>query len=157
MFEFFTNGILHHMGQPVENIHKSLVSNVKRLRVEKGYSQELLAEKADISVFAVQSIESGRRWPEMKTLRAIAKALTVTVDYLVTLHNDEKNITTMQAISVIRLKLLSLEELERVPDDILEMLKHLKTDDFDIIRVFLEKITLNYKKDHSEATKKQRA
>lgn len=141
------------MAQELENIQKTLIANVRRLRRQHDWSQETLAENSALSLFTIQSIESGRSWPEMTTFRAVAGALGVTPDDLL----STGRITSMEAIDLIRLKLLALEELERVPDDILDMLKTLKTDDFDIIRIFLQKITLKYDKQDSEKDKKQRA
>ena len=61
-----------------------LADSVKRLRKERGLSQDQLARKADITYTTLAKIESGvNQNPTIKTLQGIAKALDVTLDELV--------------------------------------------------------------------------
>ena len=61
-----------------------LADSVKRLRKERGLSQDQLARKADITYTTLAKIESGANQnPTIKTLQGIAKALDVTLDELV--------------------------------------------------------------------------
>ena len=53
-------------------------------REHRGLSQERLAEAADLSKAYVSQIESGKRTGSARTLRALAKALTVPIDALPT-------------------------------------------------------------------------
>ena len=50
---------------------------LRRLRLEKIGARELLAVKADLSVSAIASYESGHRRPTADTLERIAAALRV--------------------------------------------------------------------------------
>ena len=53
--------------------------NVARIRNEKGFSQDTLAEKANLDRTFVSGIERGLRNPGIKTVLRIAKALEVSV------------------------------------------------------------------------------
>jgi len=56
---------------------------VRAWREHRGLSQERLAEAAGLSKAYVSQIESGKRTGSARTLRAVARALTVTVDALI--------------------------------------------------------------------------
>lgn len=51
--------------------------NVRRARIEKGLTQEELAERAGTSQFYVSSLEAGRRNPTVVTVLELAQALGV--------------------------------------------------------------------------------
>lgn len=51
-----------------------------KIRKSRGYTQEQLAEKADITSLSVAYIEQGRRWPRLSTIHKLAKCLGVSVD-----------------------------------------------------------------------------
>ena len=59
-------------------IRKTFAKNLKKLRLDKGLTQELLAEKLGISVRYVQQLE-GKNTPNVKidTLEILAKELKV--------------------------------------------------------------------------------
>ena len=54
-----------------------LSKNVKHFRVNSGFSQEELAEKAGISVPFLGAIERGEKWPSPITFAGIAEGLGV--------------------------------------------------------------------------------
>jgi transcriptional regulator with XRE-family HTH domain len=56
-----------------------LGKNIKFLRTGKGLTQAVLAEKADISIIFLSSIERGTKYPKPDVLARIAKALDVEV------------------------------------------------------------------------------
>lgn len=58
---------------------KAFGKRVAAVRRDRGITQDVLADKADISSLTVSYIESGRQWPRLATLKKIAKALDVTV------------------------------------------------------------------------------
>lgn len=60
---------------------------LQQLRKQKGLTQEQLAEELFVSRTAVSKWESGRGYPNIDSLKAIAKQFTVTVDEL--LSGDE--------------------------------------------------------------------
>lgn len=52
------------------------------VRRAKGFTQESLAEKAEVTALTVSYIEQGRQWPRIATLHKLAKSLSVPVDEL---------------------------------------------------------------------------
>jgi len=63
------------------NISKSnIAKNIKKLRQEKGISQDRLSKLADLSLNTIVTIEAGNNPnPTIETLEKIAKALGVSV------------------------------------------------------------------------------
>lgn len=57
--------------------------NVKKIRMEKGLTQERLAEDAELSLTAVQKLETGQSGLRLETLIRIALVLGVSLDILV--------------------------------------------------------------------------
>ena len=75
-----------------EEVRQTLAKNIKKYRAQKGFSQAQLAEKADISLPFMSSIEQSSKWPYPDTLAHIAAALGVDVsDLFSTGKNDAKN------------------------------------------------------------------
>ncbi|MSU57465.1 MAG: XRE family transcriptional regulator [Pedosphaera sp.] len=56
--------------------------NVARIRDNRGFSQDKLAEKADLDRTYLSGIERGVRNPGIKVVIRLARALGVTVDQL---------------------------------------------------------------------------
>ena len=65
----------------------TLGEKLKKLRTDKGFTQEELAEALYVSRTAVSKWESGRGIPNIESLKAISKCFSVTVDEL--LSSDE--------------------------------------------------------------------
>lgn len=63
-------------------IRKSLGKKIKKLRKEKGLSQEKLSWEVGLNRGYIGFIERGERNPSIETLTKIAKALKVTLDEL---------------------------------------------------------------------------
>lgn len=64
--------------------NNKITNNFKKLRAQKGYSQERVARLADLSLNTVIRIESGvNKNPTIETLTKLAKALEVNVDDLI--------------------------------------------------------------------------
>lgn len=58
---------------------ETLSRNIKNFRKEKTWTQEKLAEEAELSPQAINAIEGKRRWPGEETVSQIATALDVEV------------------------------------------------------------------------------
>jgi transcriptional regulator with XRE-family HTH domain len=63
--------------------------NVKHLRVERGMTQEQLAEQSGFTQQYISDLERGKRNPTVVSLLELAQALGSTPIYLIT-PNDEK-------------------------------------------------------------------
>lgn len=61
---------------------KAFGKRLAEVRKSRGMTQEVLAEKLDISTVSVAYLETGRRWPRLITLHRIANALDVKVGEL---------------------------------------------------------------------------
>lgn len=57
--------------------------NLRRLRKDKGYSQERLAEKSGLSRAAYRNIETGKSEPRVSSLQSVAAALEIPIQRLV--------------------------------------------------------------------------
>lgn len=67
-----------------------LGQNIKRLRKEKGISQEALADAIGVSRQAVSKWETGATYPDTENLLALAKLFGITVDELAETKTNEK-------------------------------------------------------------------
>ena len=56
-----------------------LSRRIADVRKQKGYTQERLAEEADLDRVALANIETGRRRPTVTTLYKLAKAMNIDV------------------------------------------------------------------------------
>lgn len=61
----------------MENIVEILGNNIKKLRKERNWTQEYLAEQAGISVPFMTQIELARKQASLEVIEKIAKALNV--------------------------------------------------------------------------------
>ena len=64
------------------DIRQRLGRNIRRLRVELGYSQEVLADEADIHRTYISDLERGARNPTISVVAKIAEALQVSAGTL---------------------------------------------------------------------------
>ncbi len=60
-----------------KEIQECLGENIKRLRVERGYTQLEFAAKTELSISFLQNIEAGKRWVGPETIRTLARHLKV--------------------------------------------------------------------------------
>jgi transcriptional regulator with XRE-family HTH domain len=63
---------------------------IKELRIQKGMTQEELAEKTEVSTRTIQRIENGEVDPRAYTLQMIAKALEVDFSMFIVNEPDER-------------------------------------------------------------------
>ena len=83
----------------------TLAEKLNEARRQSGLSQEQLAEKLSVSRSAIAKWESGKGMPDVENLKAIAKLLNVSVDYLL---NDG------EAKDIIQIKeAINLDEYEK--------------------------------------------
>lgn len=56
---------------------------LKSLRIEKGFTQEKLAELSNLDVTFISKMENGKLQPSLTTIFSISKALGVKASYLI--------------------------------------------------------------------------
>ena len=65
-----------------KDILKVIGERIQKARIEKGYTQEYVAEKIDKSIDILRSIENGRSVGSVETLLNICNILEITLDYI---------------------------------------------------------------------------
>lgn len=90
---------------------------IQKLRMEKGWTQEELAEKVGTSQKHLSQIEIGCHSMKVDTIAAIAKYLGVSVDYLIADFTDSKNESTLKVI-MDDIRGMSPKQLEMLRENI---------------------------------------
>ena len=70
---------------------------IARIRKDRGYSQQQLADKLNLSKQAVSNYETGKREPDYVTLEAIADALNVPITMLISPEEKEEALNAIYA------------------------------------------------------------
>ena len=88
----FTNCILYQLlsittrdillGVDMSTISERLGTNIRRIRLEKGFTQKEFCKKVGLDAAYLSNIENGNMNPTVATVEKIAKALGVQVDEL---------------------------------------------------------------------------
>lgn len=66
---------------------------LKSLRIEKGITQEKLAELSNLDVTFISMLENGKRQPTLSTIFTLSKALEVEASFLIVQVENYKNLT----------------------------------------------------------------
>ena len=109
--------------EPMENIRIVLAENMRLLRKQARISQDVLAERAGLSIGMIKNVELGNRWPLPATTEAIAKGLGVTISELFASKPKENIKTKAPPMSEFVNILLT------IPDEIYELARDLKGDE----------------------------
>ena len=70
--------------------NKSIAKNLVYQRKSKGYTQEELSEKTQVTVRTIQRIEKGEVSPHLQTIKLLATALDLEVEDLLPLENPKE-------------------------------------------------------------------
>ena len=70
---------------------------ISKVRKDRGYSQQQLADKLNLSKQAVSNYEMGKREPDYVTLEAIADALNVPMTMLISPEEQERALNEIYA------------------------------------------------------------
>ena len=97
-------------------LERLVIDNIKRIRKEKGISQEKLAEACNTATSYIGLMEIYKNVPKLSTIERIAKALNV--DPLV-FFQDKAKIPLEQEIEIQNKKKTILLYIEKEIDDIL--------------------------------------
>lgn len=78
---------------------KSIGNNIKLARLKKGYTQEVLAEKCDVSTKYISALETGSTSGSIPLIMDICNILDVTPNYIFNKVLKEKDLNdTIEAI-----------------------------------------------------------
>jgi len=97
-------------------LERLVIDNIKRLRKDKGISQEKLAEFCNTATSYIGLMEIYKNVPKLSTIERIAKALGV--DPLM-LFQDKKEISSDQELEIQNKKKAILSSIEKEIDKIL--------------------------------------
>lgn len=103
----------------------------KRLRIEKGMSQDQLSKAIGVSRSAIGMYEQGKREPDFETLEVIADFFNVNMDYLL----GRSNIQTPQLKKQIKDYVMVFDDVE------IELLEALRKSD-DTTKEMIQRILL---------------
>ena len=103
------------------SIEHIVIDNIKRIRKEKGISQEKLAEYCDTSTSYIGLMETYKNIPKLSTIERIAKVLNVPVQSLFLSESGMHQ----SNISPELKKIIKKELIETVSDKLDELLKML--------------------------------
>ena len=95
---------------------------IKQIRIEKGFSQEKLSEKIDISPRHMCTIENGNSFPSLETFVKIAQVLDIDINdffNLTPMNNDKLRTEIYELIQTS-----SIPELHLIKDLIIAVKKH---------------------------------
>lgn len=104
-----------------------------KLRTQYGYSQEVLAEKLNISRQAVSKWELGTTLPETDKVIAISDFFAVSTDYLL---KDNFQLNNNESLDRVVLKFLgSAQDMEHISKELVDIMKDGIIDDEEKIKM----------------------
>lgn len=84
-------------------LNSEIGKRIRTMREHNGYTREILAEYADVSVQFLADIETGRKSMTTYTLYKMSEALHVTTDYIIygrtTTEHSSQIIATLETLS----------------------------------------------------------
>jgi transcriptional regulator with XRE-family HTH domain len=102
---------------PVDTLPKLIGAKIRQIRTRLGWTQEYLAEKADMDFTSIGAAERGIRNLSLKSLARVADALSVPIEELVRLPKDTR-ISSEKEIAIhevrVMLKDMDLEQLKLI-------------------------------------------
>ena len=88
--------------------------NVRKIRMEKGLTQERLAEETELSLAAIQKLEAGQSGSRIETLIRIAITLGVSLDILTDISEADEEYRFQQEAAYLLFKDKAVNELKFV-------------------------------------------
>lgn len=109
---------------------KTLGKKIRLLRHQKGWSQEDVAKKLDISIPAFSKIETGITDINLSRLEQISVLFNMTVVQLLTFNDTEENQKFVNELELVNKKLMDREteviDLQKKVIELFEELRHSK-------------------------------
>ena len=88
--------------------------NVRKIRMEKGLTQEQLAEETELSLAVIQKLEAGRSGSRIETLIRIAVTLGVSLDSLTDISEADEKYRFQQEAAYLLFRDKTVNELKYV-------------------------------------------
>jgi transcriptional regulator with XRE-family HTH domain len=114
--------------QLIKSTMKTLGKKIRLLRHQKGWSQEDVAKRLDISIPAFSKIETGITDINLSRLEQIANLFEMTVVQLLTFSDSEQEQKFVSELEVINKKLMDREteviDLQKKVIELFEELRH---------------------------------
>ncbi len=128
---------------PTDHIRLLFGLKLRQLRIDKGISVSELAQKAGLSISYITEIEKGRKYPKADKIAALANAMQVDYDSMVSLKLSKKlepisDLLKSKFLTEIPLELFGID-----PADLLELLAEAPAKVSAMIRTFMD-IALSY-------------
>lgn len=103
------------------------------LRTQSGYSQEVLAEKVNVSRQAISKWELGLTLPDTDKIVALSKVFDVTIDYLL---KDEIKVSRDDSLDRLVLKFLgSAQDMDDISKELVDIMQDGIVDEMERKRV----------------------
>lgn len=106
-----------YLDMNIELDFKEIGARIQKLRTDRKMTQAELAERIDTNQKHLSRIECGYHRSTLDAIVAIAKALDISVDYLIADFNDSKNASTLQVI-LNEIRDMTPKQLEMLRDNI---------------------------------------
>jgi transcriptional regulator with XRE-family HTH domain len=109
---------------------KALGKKIRLLRHQKGWSQEDVAKKLDISIPAFSKIETGITDINLSRLEQISTLFEMTVVQLLTFNDEEQDQKIINELEIVNKKLMDRDaeviDLQKKVIELFEELRHSK-------------------------------
>jgi transcriptional regulator with XRE-family HTH domain len=109
---------------------KALGKKIRLLRHQKGWSQEDVAKKLDISIPAFSKIETGITDINLSRLEQISALFDMTVVQLLTFNDEEQDQKFINELEIVNKKLMDRDaeviDLQKKVIELFEELRHSK-------------------------------
>ena len=114
-------------------ITMNFAEKILNLRTEYGYSQEILAEKLNVSRQAISKWESGATLPETDKVIALSNFFGVSTDYLL---KDNIQCDSHDSLDRVVLKFLgSAKDMDNISEELIEIMRDGIIDDEEKIKM----------------------
>jgi XRE family transcriptional regulator, regulator of sulfur utilization len=108
-------------GGNMGDLARKIGERIRQLRKEKGFSQEELAEKADVHFTYIGQLERGEKNASIDTLERITKCLGISLeDFFGLVESPSKDSST---INIAKIKFLLDEVREQEQAELLEIIE----------------------------------
>ena len=92
--------------------------NLRKLRTEKGMSQQALADKFNLSQQSIYKYEHSLAEPDIKTLKKLADFFEVSIDFLVGYSNNPETKKAFIAMDITKEEIQLLQRLRQLSPEI---------------------------------------